>query len=220
MISIVIPVYNCERFLGEAIESALNQTYEDKEIIVVDDGSTDSSLDIALNYDVDVISKINGGTGSALNTGIESAKGDWIKWLSADDVMYPDALQKMMNHISKTPDHINRIFYTHYTLINENGDGIGVFTEPEHENQKETLMKFFFGNGSTSLIHKRVFEKIGKFKELPHSEDYEFWLRAVHNGIRLELIPIYSIMYRRHPEQLTNKIGGSLDHEIKKAFTV
>jgi len=83
LISIIIPVYNCERYIAEAIESALNQTWEDKEIIVIDDGSTDGTAEIAKSYKVIYIYKPNGGTGSALNMGIKLARGDWIKWLSA-----------------------------------------------------------------------------------------------------------------------------------------
>ena len=217
-VSVIIPVYNGEQFLGEAIESALNQTYENIEVIVVDDGSTDHSMDVALEYGVQVISKANGGTASALNAGIVSSTGEWIKWLSADDVMYPDALEKMMRVVSITPKHDSRIFYTHYTLINEYGDDIGVFTDKEYADPRKTLMQFFFGNGSTSLIHINVFKKIGPFKELPHSEDYEFWLRAAHDGIRHTLIPIYSIKYRSHPKQLTNTVGGSLDEEIRRPY--
>ena len=218
MISIIIPVFNCEKYLGYAIESAIDQTYEDKEIIVVDDGSTDSSLNIALEYDVKTISKPNGGTGSALNAGISAAKGNWIKWLSADDILYIDALDLMMSYISKIPKHDRCIFYTPYDYIDENNNITGHYQEYPKLEQKTNMLNAFFGNGSTSLIHKSVFDKIGLFKELPHSEDYEFWLRALHNGMKMELIPYYTLKYRRHPDQLTNKVGGSLDQEIKKPY--
>jgi len=187
---------------------------------VVDDGSTDRSLDVALEFpDIIVFSKSNGGTGSALNYGIKHAKGEWIKWLSADDILYYDALTTMMKYVSTTPKHDQCIFYTPYDIINEENEIIGHFEEYPKESQKENMLKCFFGNGSTSLIHKNVFKKIGYFEEMPHSEDYEFWLRAVSNGIRMELIPEYTLRYRSHPDQLTKKVGGSLDNEIKAKYT-
>ena len=219
MISIIIPVYNCKRYVKEAVESALNQTYLRKEVIVIDDGSHDGTAEILEGIKgIKIITKQNGGTGSALNAGITEAKGEWIKWLSADDVMYTDALEQMMTHISKIRDYKNCIFYTSYDIINAEGGFIKHYFERPVENQTEEMMRKFFGNGSTTMIHRSIFHKIGMFKEIPHSEDYEFWLRALHNGIRLELIPSYTIQYRMHQDQLTNTVGGSLDREIRAPY--
>jgi teichuronic acid biosynthesis glycosyltransferase TuaG len=222
IISIIIPVYNCEKYIRQSVESALKQTYHSFEVIVVDDGSTDGTLDIITEYEnVTVLIKPNGGTASALNTGIRNAKGIWIKWLSADDVLKKDYLSNIMKTVTIT----DAIYYTNYDIIGEDGNVIKRFTEPElrnfrsNEEQFEELMKYYYGNGSSSLIHKSVFEKVGLFDEsLPHSEDYEFWLRASKNNIRFVLIPNYDLEYRRHPDQLTNKVGGSLDMEIKKKY--
>jgi len=218
MISIIIPTYNCEKYIKFAIESALNQTYEDKEIIVVDDGSTDNTLDIITQIaDITVLIKPNGGTADALNTGIRNANGDWIKWLSADDMLYPDALELMMNSIEKMDHTDNSIFYSHYDIIDESGIITGHFEEPKTR-EKGELWKRFYGNGSTSLIHKKVFAKCGLFDStMKHSEDYEFWLRCSEvYGVKLQLVDEYTLKYRVHKDQLTNKIGGSLDEEIRK----
>jgi len=219
LISIIIPVYNGEKYITQAVCSALNQTYEKREIIVVDDGSLDKTPQILEEIEgITVITKQNGGTGSALNAGIKQAKGNWIKWLSADDVLYTDALERMLTHISTIPAHENCIFYTSYDIIDKDGKFIKHYLEKPHPNPKQRMMKSFYGNGSTTLIHKKVFKKIGLFKEMPHSEDYEFWLRAIHKGVRMELIPFYTLQYRMHPDQLTNRIGGSLDAEIKAPY--
>lgn len=216
-VSVIIPVYNGEKYIRECIESVQKQTYDSFEIIVIDDGSTDSTLDILTQIDgITVLIKPNGGTGSALNAGIRNAKGNWIKWLSADDVMYEDCLELMINYAQTTPLNNNMIFYSHYDIIDENGKVFANFREPEHDTSQ--LWNFFFGNGSTSLIHRDVFERIGGFAEIKHSEDYEFWLRATTNGVKMKLVPEYTIKYRRHPDQLTNKIGGSLDTEIKNSI--
>ncbi len=221
-VSIIIPVFNCEKYIGYAIESALNQTYEDVEVIVIDDGSFDDTLDIITQFDgITVLVKNNGGTASALNEGIKTAKGDWVHWLSADDVLHTTAIEDMMN-IIKDKD---KIYYTNYDVIDESGTVIGDFEEPVLRNlksiqdKKTELMSFYYGNGSTSMIHKSVFKKIGHFdEELAHSEDYEFWLRAISHGIDLWNIPIKTLYYRRHADQLTNKVGGSLDTEIRNKY--
>lgn len=211
-ISVIIPVYNGEKYIKACVESVLAQTFDRFEVIVIDDGSTDHTLDILCQIEnITVLIKPNGGTASALNMGIKNARGSWIKWISADDVMYPDCLQKLSDH----PKNNNTIYYTHYDIIDSEGKLIDQFIEPVR--QESQLWSFFYGNGSSSIIHKDVFKKCGLFDDtLPHSEDYEFWLRAsqVH-GIKLELIPQITIQYRRHPDQLTNKVGGSLDSLIK-----
>jgi len=225
-ISIIIPVYNGEKFIKECVESALNQTYLSKEIIVVDDGSTDGTLDILTQIeDITVLIKPNGGTASALNTGIRNAKGNWIKWLSADDVLLPNYLDVMTDHIINSSNIKEKIYYCDYDVIDETGSIKRRFTEPISRNNKsnkeqfEELMKYYYGNGSSSMIHKDIFHRIGLFDEkLGHSEDYEFWLRASKNGIRFELVPQVLLRYREHKDQLTKKVGGSLDMEIKKRY--
>jgi len=88
-VSIIIPVYNTEKYLHECINSALNQTYPEIEIIAVNDGSTDSSLNILKEYDkkIIIVDKKNGGTSSALNAGIRKMTGEWFKWISSDDYL-------------------------------------------------------------------------------------------------------------------------------------
>ena len=106
MVSIVIPVYNAEKYLRECIESALNQSYKDIEIIAIDDGSEDNSLKIleSFNHKIKIISKKNGGTATALNKGIKEMTGEWFKWLSADDVLYPNAVEELIKEAKKIKD--------------------------------------------------------------------------------------------------------------------
>ncbi len=213
-VSVIIPVYNGEKYIRQAIDSALKQTYDSFEVIVINDGSTDNTENICLEFDgITYLVKPNGGTASALNCGIRNAKGRWIKWLSADDVMYSDCLQMLMESVQDE----NTIYYTNYHIIDADSNIIGQFVEPIRENTDD-LWNYFFGNGSSSIIHKKVFEKCGLFDEsLPHSEDYEFWLRStqVYN-VKMCLVPKFTIQYRRHSEQLTNRVGGSLDQSIKE----
>lgn len=238
LISVIIPTYNMARFVCEAIDSVIDQTYKNIELIIVDDGSTDKTHDIIMRrYEKEmnesksrfaIIKKENGGTASALNEGIKQATGDYIKWLSADDILYPTAIQDMIwfgieDHAAQAK---NAIFYTDYDIVDEGGNQIGEFLEPKERESKDLAAKVdelfqkFYGNGSTSLIHKNVFTKCGLFDDgLPHSEDYEFWLRAsAVFHIDLIHIPIKSLKYRRHPGQLTATIGGQLNDKIRAAI--
>ena len=219
LVSIVIPVYNGEKYLRECIESAIKQA--NCEVIVVNDGSTDDTNKICMEYDESIkyVYKENGGTASALNAGIHFAKGEYVHWLSADDVMLDNAIATILHWIGNSDTNPKDcIYYTNYHIIDKDGEFIDDFTEPGHPSSM--LWKFFFGNGSTTLIHKEIFTKIGLFDaQLPHSEDYEFWLRATMlHGITLKLIPMFTINYRRHADQLTNRVGGSLDKVIKHAI--
>jgi len=225
LISIIIPCYNGEKYLRECIVSAINQDLKEDEfeVIVVNDGSTDGTVDICMEFDdkIRYFYKENGGTASALNVGIHFANGEYIKWLSADDVLLPDACRKMFDWIFENDSKENwhdTIYYTNYHIIDERGIFIKDFKEPDHP--VEMLWKFFFGNGSTSLIHREIFQKIGNFDTgIAHSEDYEFWLRATMlHDIKMKLIPLFTLNYRRHPDQLTNKVGGKLDKVIKEGI--
>jgi glycosyltransferase involved in cell wall biosynthesis len=98
-VSIIIPLYNSEKYIAETINSALNQTWENKEIIIIDDGSTDKSLVIAKSYErvnVIVISQQNKGASAARNVGIKNSKGDFIQFLDADDLLSTDKIEAQM----------------------------------------------------------------------------------------------------------------------------
>jgi len=216
-ISIVIPVYNTEKYVAECIESCLNQTYKDYEIIIIDDGSTDKSVDIISEYHknnknkITLIHKENGGTASALNTGFERMKGEWFKWVSADDVLYPTALETMMDLIEKIPDNTQYIYYTDFVEIDQNSKVIKIRREPDRtihtsdENSVE-LMYHSYGNGSTSMIHRSLFHTVGKFREgLRQAEDLEFWMRAcIKFKYQMYHLNLITLSYRRHSESLTS----------------
>ena len=101
LVSVVIPVYNSEKYLEECLNSVLGQTHKDIEIIAVDDGSEDSSLDILKKYSdkVNIFSQKNQGLAIALNLGISKMKGNWLKWFSPDDVMFTNTIEKTITRI-------------------------------------------------------------------------------------------------------------------------
>jgi len=220
-VSIIIPVYNGEKYLAECIESALNQTYKNIEIIAVNDGSTDSSEQILLNYKekIKISNKKNGGTASALNHGIREMKGEWFKWLSADDVLYPNSIEELIREAEGLEDKKNTILYSNYDIIDSDGNKIDQFREPNYNNLSKfefnvILLDHFVGNGSTSLIHKTALDDYGYFdKNVGYKEDYELWLRfCLLYQCRLHLIPKILVKYRIHRKQLSQvRITKSLN---------
>ena len=213
--SIVVPVYNAERYLDECIRSALDQTYSDTEVIAVDDGSTDSSPEILKGYAdrVRVLTKPNGGTASALNHGYRRMRGDWFKWLSADDALRPHAVEALMGAARSLGWPGDRIFYARYDFVDERGRPASRLRNIEPDNNDKSdfernaiLLHHFYGNGITSMFHRSIFERCGPFNEtIGFNEDYEFWLRCcLLHGCRLHLIPHNVALSRVHSSQLTS----------------
>jgi len=206
-------VYNTEKYLEECLESALNQAYNEIEIIAVDDGSTDNSLNILKKYSdkIKIISKENGGTASALNAGIKNMKGEWFKWLSADDILYPNAVLELIN-AAKLLSNKKYILYTNYDIIDSQGEIIDQMIEPNYNkldsfNVNVILLDHFIGNGTTSLIHKSIIDEFGMFNEtIGYKEDYELWLRynLLYN-CHIHLVPKNLAKYRVHKKQLSSE---------------
>lgn len=241
-VSIVIPVYNAESYLTDCIESALNQNYSNIEVIAVDDGSKDNSLKILERYSnrIKIITKQNGGTASALNVGIKNMNGQWFKWLSADDLLYPSAIEELVNVAEKLENKENTIFYSNYDIIDSNGNIVKQFIEPNYNDLDQfefntILLDHYIGNGTTSLIHKSALDRYGLFDEtIGFQEDYELWMRyCLQYNCRLYVIPKILAKYRVHQDQLTSKkIGeslknadkvrqivlGKLDHDLQERY--
>lgn len=181
LVSIIIPVYNGADYVEEAIRSALNQTYENIEIIVVNDGSKDDTEKVCNKFKdkIRYFKKENGGVSTALNLGIEKMKGKYFSWLSHDDLYLPDKIEKQINYIEYMNDE-RTILYSDYLLINEKNDIIGVGKKNHDEllNKPEYSLLMGSVNGITLLIPKIAFDEIGKFDvALRCTQDYDMWLK-------------------------------------------
>ena len=213
MVSVIIPVYNSEKFLKFTIESVLNQSYSDIEIIAVDDGSTDGSLKVLREYEnkISIIEQNNCGLTSALNAGIKKMNGKWFKWLSPDDVLEPQAIETLVNHAKKLSD--NTIVYSNWEIIDENGENLRNFVESDYNN----LENFEFNirllddqhiNVNTSIIPSSLFKSGCTFQNLADSVvvDYDFFLRAgILFGTSFQLVSKFLLKYRIHTAQLSHK---------------
>jgi len=225
-VSVIIPAYNAENFINDAIENVLRQTYSNIEIIVVDDGSTDKTLlkllKDPLSKKIKIIEKANGGVGSALNAGIKVMDGKWFKWLSADDKLDLNCIEEMMKEIKLVKNNTDKIFYTNYDIIDENGEITDTYIEEDRNglpylDKCAILLNNYYGNATTCIIHKSVFERVGLFDEsIKNGDDYDFWLRCLFiHHIELHLIPKTLASYRIHKNQLTNRRGSELFKTVK-----
>ena len=134
LVSVIIPIYNAEKYLQECLNSVLNQTYPEIEIIAVNDGSTDNSLEILKKYSnkLKIISKENGGAASALNAGINIASGEWIKRLDVDDVLLPEAVEELVSEAKKIKDKTSTILISNYYNIDSKGKIIDEVIVPNY----------------------------------------------------------------------------------------
>jgi len=211
-VSIVIPVYNCEKYISQSIESALNQDYPDFEVIVIDDGSTDDTGHILESFsdEIKIIKKKNGHTGSALNAGIKQMKGEWFKELQADDRLLQNCLADMLEfvHESKKED---TIFYADVNWIDENQRIKFHWKELNYNSLSNfdfniLLLQHNIGNGTSVLIHNSAFKKHGYFDEITKHEDYEMRLRwCILEQCRMHYIERLVGEYRIHDLQYTKQ---------------
>ncbi|WP_337034568.1 glycosyltransferase [Paenibacillus illinoisensis] len=198
-VSVVIPFYNCP-YVQQAIQSAINQTYTNVEIIVVDDGSTRHAelLQPYLPY-IYVLGKSNGGTASALNHGIRHASGDYVVWLSSDDLLYPDKIRYQVEFMQRENVLAS---HTNFHYINEHSAVTKLHGGAEPMADVEWLRRFVGGNpvnGCTVMIRKDLFGAVGLFDELlPYTHDLDLWLRILLNGYRFPYLNEPLTAYRWH----------------------
>lgn len=239
-VSIVIPVYNGSNYLEEAIESALTQTYRNREIIVVNDGSCDDGATekVALQYgdQIRYFQKENGGTSSALNYGIRQMQGEWFSWLSHDDLYYPEKIERQIRFIKENALHKSdavdkNIFFTASENVDEFGNCIKrqsasqiqtIFRSVnEIQNDKELVanpIKYTF-HGCGCLIHRSAFDDIGFFDEsLRFLTDADMWFRLYTGGYVLHYIPEVLVKGRFHKNQVSRKIGFSYHNAEQDMF--
>lgn len=215
MISVILPVYNGSQYLCQSIESVLNQTYSDLELICVDDGSTDESdtiisafkeIDQRVRY---ILHPKNLGLPAALNTGYQAAKGDLITWTSHDNWYEPLALAMMRWQLNRTGADL---VYAGCNVLKGSGRSSSIIAPPHMIAEYNVVHACF--------LHKRsIYEKIGGYDEnLFRAEDWDYWLRTYAAGFKFE--PLYMTLYnyRDHPDSLTRAQRTKCIAQARKAF--
>lgn len=241
-ISIVIPAYNAANYLAQAIDSALSQTYKNVEIIVVNDGSKDNGETerVAMSYgdSITYLAKENGGSSSALNTGIKNMTGEWFSWLSHDDLYYPNKLEEEINEINRlidkgtsTDEIYKHIFFGAADLINADGKIIkkeskqNLIATDKKINCVDGVLKLIAiptqdgFHGCSCLIHKRVFDEVGVFDEhLRLLNDMDLWFRIYTRGFKVHFVPQVLVCGRVHAKQVSRSIGFSYHNPEQDMF--
>ena len=221
-VSILMPVYNVAPYLREAMDSILNQTFEDFELIILDDCSPDNSTEILDTYTDPRIVRYRGeknvGLGNVLNIGMDMARGEFIARMDSDDLSTPERLAVQVAYLETHPD------------VDLCSCGMQLFgakqetwvRETNVENVKITALFYSPILHASSMWRREAFERVGlRFRqEMVPAEDYDMWTRAMAAGLKLVNIPEVMYQYRIHPSQATTQTDKTArkDREVKSNY--
>jgi len=208
LISVIIPAYNADKFIQKTLNSVLSQTYENIEVIVVDDGSEDSTAEIVkriaeTDQRVVLLKQPNAGVAAARNLAIEYSKGDYIAPIDADDIWYPQNLEKQLKCLQQSDSSVG-VIYAWSVDIDEADKLTGGFYNSAIEGEVYTslIYKYFIGNASASLIRRVCLEKLGgyssqlKEQNAQGCEDWELHLRIAEH-YQFKVVPEFLVGYRQ-----------------------
>lgn len=207
MVTVLMSVYNGEKFLKEAIESILTQTFEDFEFLIINDGSTDSSVKIIESYNDPRIRLIHNEKNlkliASLNKGISLAKGKYIARMDCDDISMPGRFEREVKFLETNPEY--GLVGTYYTVIDGSGNEKYKVSYPSNND----LIKLFL-SVNCPLVHGSVMGKTELFKQNPYGskefyavEDYELWVR-MSKVTKIHNIPEYLFKYRIYGESFSD----------------
>jgi glycosyltransferase involved in cell wall biosynthesis len=206
LISCIVPVFNGERYLAETLDSMLAQTYRPIEIIVVNDGSTDSTADVVARYSdrVRSLHQDNAGPATARNRGLNAARGEFAAFLDADDLWHPEKLSRQMDRFEARAELDLCITMVQNFWIPE-------LAEEEARYRNHPLSKPVPGYLTQTLLARRsTFEKAGHFNpSLHHAEKTDWFLRALERGAVLELLPEVLVYRRFHQTNISRTLGAA-----------
>lgn len=205
-------VYNGAQFLEEAIRSILEQTFNDFEFIIVNDGSTDGSVEILEKYRkldtrIKVVRNMNNvGLGVSLQKGIAMARGEFIARMDADDISLPDRIEKQVEYLQENPEIM--VIGGDHSTINDLGERIGTFVYPKESNMMRWNMLLGSGlivSNGAAIIRKKLFSKIGMYGNLRAAQDFELWTRLFdHDPLPITNLDSVIYLYRQHSAATTS----------------
>lgn len=227
LVTVIIPVYQVEKYIASTVRSVLAQTYTNYELLIVDDGSTDRSYEICQQFAdsrIEIIRQRNQGVAAARNTGISKAQGDYIAFLDGDDLWVPDKLEKHVAHLNSSPKV--GVSFSRSAFIDEADKPVGIYQMSKLTDitPLDLLCRTPIGNGSVPVIRKELLEAI-KFIEpgsgavsyfdrdrsLHPSEDVECWLRMLtQTHWQIEGIAEALTLYRVNPKGFSAQLYKKL----------
>ena len=179
-VSVIIPTYNSAKYVVEAVESVLAQTWQDFEILVIDDGSTDETAQVMHRYEVPVryIHQQNGGVAVARNRGIAESRGRYVAFLDADDTWLPHKLERQMEALHQQPH--DQVCYSAFTVVDSDLNPIGISRSQRRGSTLEDLLTRgnVIGSICTVLCERSLFDLVGGFDPvLSQCADWDMWVR-------------------------------------------
>lgn len=200
LVSILIPCYNADRWVGEAIESALAQTWPEKEIIVIDDGSTDSSLKVIQSFGDRIRweSGSNRGSNATRNRLLKLARAEWVQYLDADDYLLPEKIEGQMAFVEENPD--TEVVFSRFIVENSQGPEIRRYVSvmPDPQDPWILLVRWELGQTGGPLWRKPALIDVGGWKaDQPCCQEYELFLRLLIAGKRFAYCSKYGAVYRQ-----------------------
>lgn len=224
--SIIIPVYNVEKYIDSCLKSVMNQTFKDYEVIVVNDGTKDNSMDIVKKYDVKVIEQKNQGLSAARNTGVKHAKGDYLIFLDSDDSWNKDLLKELSKSIKNNPDVVRFQIQETY----ENSDDVKPFNEQSFEDKNgveafKIISSYHFIENAWCYAIRRDYYKKNKFtfKVGTIHEDYGLTPLIIIKAEKVNSIEYIgynylqrqgSIMSSTAYEKIQKRVGDMYEHYL------
>lgn len=214
-VSVIIPTYNRAHLIGASIQSVLNQTYQDFELIVVDDGSTDNTEAVVKSFKDPRIHYIrhkeNRGGSAARNTGIKSARGEYIAFLDSDDEWFPTKMEKQMEIFDNGPKDLG-VVYCGTFYLDKQTNKITEFTNPHYRgNVFQKILKQGSGPSTPAAIVKReCFEKVGLFDErLPAYQETDLWIR-ISRFYQFDFVKEHLVKIMRNHRQISTDFKARL----------
>jgi glycosyltransferase involved in cell wall biosynthesis len=205
LISCIVPVFNGERYLGEALDSILKQSYPSLEITVVDDGSTDATAAVADGYRhrIRYLWQPNAGQATARNVGLAASEGEFVAFLDADDLWHAEKLERQMGRFQARPE-------LDYCLAHVQNFWIPELIQEEKKFRDHRISKPIPGYSACTLLARRkLFEKIGQFNTaICHADDTDWFLRASEIGAKMEMLPDV-LLYRRLHQTNVSRVRAS-----------
>ena len=223
-VSVIVPAYNAMTYLSKTIDSVLEQTFTDFEVIIVYDGSSDDIekwVDTITDNRVRLIHQINQGASIARNNGIAHAKGDYIAFLDSDDLWEPTKLEKQVNCLDNNPD--TGLVYSWISSIDANGNYRGKIYASHTEGSvwEKLIENNIVRSCSAAIVRRECFEKLGVFDtSLKFAEDWEMWIR-IASSYSFAVIKEPLVYYRHHSNNKSKNYIKKVDNFriiIEKSF--
>ncbi|MBE8966025.1 glycosyltransferase [Nostocales cyanobacterium LEGE 12452] len=212
-ISVIIPAYNAERTIAETINSVQQQTFADFELIIINDGSKDRTIEIVESIKderLQIFSYENGGLPVARNRGISHATSEFIAFLDADDLWTADKLELQLMALEKNPEAGVAYSWTCFMDVDEQGKPLSFLPSPRYafagNIYEKLLVSDFIHSGSNTLIRRQAIDSAGEFDPtLKSCEDWDYWLRLAACW-HFVVVPKHQILYRRTPGAMSSKV--------------